>query len=554
MSEIKDFEEKSEESIAETEEKTEGSKSSEEEISEDSEEKKEEDKKGRTGKKVKPPAVWKIVVVLVLVFVFTFFLTGTIWALFTWSSISMDELLWHLHGSLDGANSDMVWQFVLITVGSGLLVTGGAFFMNWMVRKRRNVIRKRIYRITQILAAVLLVGALTTGWIGFGIGDYIKYQMTREPYIADNYVDPASVEITFPEKKRNLIVIYMESMEMTFSDKEHGGAFEKNVIADLTQLAEEDYSENFSGNSGILNGGIALPGAIWTMGALFGTTAGLPLKTPLGQNGMGANKDFFPGVITMGDILKKEGYQNRMIMGSDVNFGGCRKYFESHGDYVIHDYIYAKEIGLIDEDYKVWWGYEDEKLFAYAKDELQELAAGDQPFSLVLQTMDTHFEDGHSCPLCHKIFGDNKYANVMDCSSRMVRRFVEWLRTQDFYENTTIVITGDHPTMDTDFCDDVPEEYQRKVFTCIVNGAAEVKDPDKVRVYSTFDLFPTILAAMGVEIEGDRLGLGANLYSDVPTLTERDSVETVEEKMNCRSPLMVDMFYGNYEHPAAGGK
>ena len=35
------------------------------------------------------------------------------------------------------------------------------------------------------------------------------------------------------------------------------------------------------------------------------------------------------------------------------------------------------------------------------------------------------------------------------------------------------------------------------------------------------DMYPTTLAAMGVEIEGDKLGLGVNLYSDTPTLVEK---------------------------------
>jgi phosphoglycerol transferase len=34
------------------------------------------------------------------------------------------------------------------------------------------------------------------------------------------------------------------------------------------------------------------------------------------------------------------------------------------------------------------------------------------------------------------------------------------------------------------------------------------------------DIFPTTLAALGFEIEGDRLGLGTNLFSDKPTLWE----------------------------------
>ena len=34
-------------------------------------------------------------------------------------------------------------------------------------------------------------------------------------------------------------------------------------------------------------------------------------------------------------------------------------------------------------------------------------------------------------------------------------------------------------------------------------------------------MFPTTLAAMGVKIEGDRLALGVNLFSDEQTLTEQ---------------------------------
>lgn len=32
------------------------------------------------------------------------------------------------------------------------------------------------------------------------------------------------------------------------------------------------------------------------------------------------------------------------------------------------------------------------------------------------------------------------------------------------------------------------------------------------------DLFPTMLASLGVQIEGNRLGLGTNLFSDKKTL------------------------------------
>ena len=265
---------------------------------------------------------------------------------------------------------------------------------------------------------------------------------------------------------------------------------------------------------------------------------------------MSASEDFFPGVLTLGDLLQREGYQNRLIMGSDAVFGGCQLYYETHGDFTVHDYEYAKASGRVPEDYHVWWGYEDEKLFSYAKEELAELAAGDRPFQLVLQTMDTHRPDGLRCNQCEETF-DNRYANVMNCSSRRVKEFVDWAKEQDFYENTTIVITGDHPTMDEDFCENVPESYQRKTFFCVINPAVTRKDGSKQREYATLDLFPTTLAALGVRIEGDRLGLGTNLFSDRETLLEKYGTDRLGEELERRSELMERMFNGEYKSPGA---
>lgn len=41
------------------------------------------------------------------------------------------------------------------------------------------------------------------------------------------------------------------------------------------------------------------------------------------------------------------------------------------------------------------------------------------------------------------------------------------------------------------------------------------------RSFSTLDLFPTTLSALGVSIEGNRLGLGTNLFSEEMTLMEK---------------------------------
>ena len=145
------------------------------------------------------------------------------------------------------------------------------------------------------------------------------------------------------------------------------------------------------------------------------------------------------------------------------------------------------------------------------------MAESDEPFALSLLTADTHFVDGYLCDDCPDTF-TSQYSNVLACSSKKVSELVEWIEAQPWGEDTVIVLNGDHLCMDSKYYEDMPDDYERKTYTAIINSSK--KEPDTTRLYSTMDLFPTALSAMGVTIKGDRLGLGTDLYSDTPTLLE----------------------------------
>lgn len=454
------------------------------------------------------------------------------WMFDTWINLSMDELIYHLTAPLEGTNKEMIWQYVRACVVPTVLIMTGITVLVLFGRKRE----KPCWRVITVVVISILAQTCSVygAWKKLDISGYMANQGEVSTFIDDNYVDPRNVELTFPEQKRNLIYIFLESMEDTYGDTENGGGFEENVIPELTSLARKN--EDFSGKDTTLNGGYCMPGATWTMGAMFGQTSGLPLNISIDGNAMDTQEKFFPEIITIGDILESAGYTQTLMMGSDATFGGRRNYFSQHGNYNIKDYNYAIEQGWIPEDYKVWWGYEDQKLFTYAKKELQELASGDQPFNLTLLTVDTHFEDGYPCKICSDTYGDNQYANVMACSSRQVSEFVKWIQQQDFYSNTTIVVTGDHLTMDSDFCDGVDDNYKRKVYTVYIN--ADATSVSAKREYTTYDNFPTTLAALGVQIEGDRLGLGTNLFSSIQTLVERYGYETEQKELQKKSDLI----------------
>lgn len=390
-----------------------------------------------------------------------------------------------------------------------------------------------------MFSAAILGITLYKAWNKLDIGEYAENNSTYSDFIDLSYKDPDQTALTFPQQKRNLIYIYLESMETTYSDRQHGGGFEENYIPELTELAMEN--EDFSGSDSMLNGGASLNYTTWTMGALFAQTSGLPLVIPIDGNAMNTQETFLPKVTSLGDILDEEGYNQVFMIGSDGEFGGRTLYFTDHGDYEIQDYDYFRDLGKFPGDYRVWWGFEDEKLFSYAKEELLKLASQPQPFNFTMLTADTHFEDGYECRLCGTEYGENTYANVISCSSRQVSEFVEWIQDQDFYENTTIVISGDHRTMDSDFCADISEKYGRKVYTAYINPAVQAEDPDWRREYTTFDAFPTTLASLGVEIDGERLGLGTNLFSDKMTLSELYGTDRVDSELEKKSKFMEEL-------------
>ena len=476
-----------------------------------------------------------IVVQYVIVFLAILITSSIRWMFRTWTSLNMNELMFHLQSPVEGTDTGIIKSYIVSCLLVSVVLTAVLVFLYIKIKNRRRIV------LGISLGCMICIAAVTIRymWERLGITAYAKNQTTSSRFIEDNYVDPNSVSLTFPEKKRNLIYIFLESMENTYSSEEYGGAFPENTIPELTELSLEN--ENFSGDQETLNGGVPLTGATWTVGAMFAQTSGLPLKIPIEGNSMDTQKEFFPGLTTLGDILDDAGYDQTLLIGSDGTFGGRKLYFEEHGNYDVMDYNYCEQNGLIPEGYRVFWGFEDKKLFDIAKDTLKEKAASDEPFNLTMLTVDTHFEDGYVCDECDDTFGENQYANVMACSSRRVAEFVKWVQSQDFYENTTIVISGDHLTMDSDFCEDVPDTYERKVFTTYINAPVQPTDTTKYREYSTFDQFPTTLAALGVSIEGNHLGLGTNLFSSEITLIEKYDKNVVDDELEKQSDFMDEM-------------
>lgn len=487
-----------------------------------------------------------VLMVLACVLFFT-----TIWLVLKYDDIRLDQLLYQMRAPADGTPSYYsgravghvaAWSIMLAVplFGIYLLLSGrlkklmaiDGHYLKYTTGRVCGFFRKRYVS----LASALLVASLLFFVIRLDAVAYMITTTTPSDFIEQHYVKPDQSLLTFPEQKRNLIYIFLESMENTYAQDTDNDGIVENYIPELSQLAGTYI--NFSDSEGI-GGALNFDGTTWTAAALVSQTSGLTVKVPLLEGTFGSgDKPYMPGIVSIGDILEEQNYKQVFMMGSVAAFGGREHYISLHGNYEILDVNAMIEKGKLHDDYFEWWGYEDAKLFEFAKEELLELAAGDQPFNLTMLTADTHFPDGYICPDC-KEDHDSQYANVLACSSKRVYEFITWVQQQDFYKDTTIIITGDHLTMDPVFLEDIDPDYNRTVFNCIINSAIDPVQ-QKNRQFGVFDMYPTTLAAMGVTIKGDRLALGTNLFSAEKTLTEIYGQDFLNEEIKKNSDFYND--------------
>lgn len=178
---------------------------------------------------------------------FTFFCVFLCrWTFSTWKNLQLDELIFHLKVSVQGTSTDIVKSGIL-SVGVPTVLCLLAVLACKRCLKCKKPSRIQLFnRIVSVSCAVLLLGTVVVAWDRLNLTLYL-FDKTNEDFIQENYIDPADCSIVFPEKKKNLIYIYLESTETSFADYASGGAFEQNVIPELTEIALAN--ENFGGGT-----------------------------------------------------------------------------------------------------------------------------------------------------------------------------------------------------------------------------------------------------------------------------------------------------------------
>ena len=504
----------------------------------------EEDKTSQT----KGQIAFKIIST-VLFFFGCVLLFGTTWGADTFGKLTGDQVVINMLSPAEGSDTSTyitvaegpVFNTLMLTTLFALLDFKKVKIVYIKVRESKTVFSMRAKRILCfVLALCMLVGGGIYGFKGYELEKLFNGYCAESNVIDELYVNPKETKITFPEQKRNLIHIYLESLENSFFSKELGGNMDMNLMPELEKLSYEGVV--FSNTDNFFGGPLGGTGTQWSCASMINQTTGLPMKVPAELDSYNNGEEFLPGAYTINDILHDQGYEQTLMIGADAAFGALDTYYTSHGNVKIFDHAYALKEGLIPEDYRVWWGYEDDKLYEFAKKEITRLYETGKPFNFTMETADTHMPNGYLSKNAKTPY-DNQYANVIAYSTSQAVEFIEWIKQQPFYENTTIVIIGDHISMETNFFKHYrfTDDYLRTQYNCIINPAESVKNVSKNetrnRQWANWDYFPTILAAMGCEIEGDRLGVGTNLFSEKQTIFEEKGFDFINKEFEKKSEL-----------------
>ena len=172
------------------------------------------------------------------------------WYMNNFGGTKIEEMIFTLKAPLDGMDTGIVISFLksvlfplfLILIASILVIELFPKIISSKRNKKSKNVKLRVYIILFPLLFVFSLNNFIVVYEDINLKEYIENQSNVNTIYEEHYVDPKSVNLSFPEKKANLIHIFLESMETTYSSKESGGAYDYNLIPNLTRIANDNVS------------------------------------------------------------------------------------------------------------------------------------------------------------------------------------------------------------------------------------------------------------------------------------------------------------------------
>lgn len=331
---------------------------------------------------------------------------------------------------------------------------------------------------------------------------YYYYQNTTGTLYEKYYKAPVITAADFPVQKRNLLLLYLESVENNFAD---ASLYGKNLLPRLSETAR---------NNPRFDGYNFLYGTNYTKAALVAGHCGIPYRSPTPT--METVNSHLKNIRCLSDILADNGYETWFAKSADHSFAYTDIFYQLHSYRNIIDRT-VLTAGMspaeIEKNKSSYNGLSDKLLLNHIS-ALFSTQKVREPFLMTVFTVDTH-APGTVLPYnCPKIFGDIR-DNIL-CTDNNVAEFITEFQKTPYWQNTTVVIVGDHPMFKA-LQTQQRKKYRRGIYNVFLNLPDGLSyNPRKE--FTALDLAPTYLELLGIKLPEHAFGLGRSLFSDVPSL------------------------------------
>lgn len=284
----------------------------------------------------------------------------------------------------------------------------------------------------------------------------------------------------------NIVVIFMESMSAKLM-KRFGQ--EKTLTPFLDSLYAQSlgfpnfYSSGIHTNHGMYSTLYSFP-AIMKRNAMKGSV--------------------IPAYSGLPTVLKENGYQTLFFMTHESQYDNMNAFFRTNG----FDEIFSQENYPANKIVS-GFGVQDDFLYDYALERLNERSTGEKPFFAILLSVSNH--PPYIIPSWFHPHSENREDQIVEYADWSIRKFMEKSASQKWFKNTVFVLLGDHGKMVGSADCEMPQSYNHIPFMIYapsgVVGSNNLFAREEEGFGGQIDVAPTLLGLLNISYLQNNFGV-----------------------------------------------
>ncbi|MBD1378881.1 LTA synthase family protein [Metabacillus arenae] len=330
-----------------------------------------------------------------------------------------------------------------------------------------------------------------------------------ENYINANQKEP-NQDMKGIAKGRNVIMVSLESTQSFVVNEKVNGQEITPFLNDI--IGESYYFDNFYHQTGQ---GKTSDSEFIGDNSLY----------PLGRGAVfftNSNNDY----VATPEIIKEHGYHSSVMHANNKSFWNRDIMYQSFG----YDKFFDVNSYDVTEENSVGWGLKDGEFFEQSVDLMKDLP---QPFYTKMITLTNHFPfelneedkmideyDSNSKTL-------NNYFPTVRYQDEALKRFFDKLKAEGLYENSIIIMYGDHYGISENHNEAMSQflgkevtpyeevQLQRVPFIVHIPGVTDKEPKTFSKPTGQIDMRPTLMNLLGIDTK-DQIQFGNDMFSEDP--------------------------------------